>query len=87
MKINKIEDLIKTYSDYPKPGIIFFDLNSLFSSVEWNECIATLAKDCTKSHSKITHIIGIESSIMALSHLPMLRLYQAYQDYLRQAAL
>lgn len=61
MKVNKIEDLIKTYSDYPKPGITFFDLNSLFSSAEWNECIATLAKACTTSHPKITHIIGIES--------------------------
>ena len=56
-----ILDYIRVIPDYPKPGIDFYDLNSLFSSPGWHYYIEQLANECERKHHHITNIAGLES--------------------------
>jgi len=56
-----ILDYIRVIPDYPKPGIDFYDLNSLFSSPAWNYYIEQLANECERKHCHLTNIAGLES--------------------------
>jgi adenine phosphoribosyltransferase len=56
-----ILDFIRTIPDYPKKGVNFYDLNSLFSRGIWIDYIKDLASDSEKTFDNITNIIGIES--------------------------
>jgi len=58
-----IKQFIRTVPDYPVEGVNFYDLNSLFSSNVWGDCVRSLATDCEENFDDayITHIVGIES--------------------------
>ena len=58
---NYYEDFIRTVEDYPKEGIKFYDLNSLFASSVWPRVVRALVNELTDTIEDITHIIGIES--------------------------
>lgn len=55
-----ITDYIRVIPDFPKPGIQFFDMDSLFSSPVWPEVVM-------EAHQKLidvenpTHVLGMES--------------------------
>ena len=61
--MKNIKQFIRTVPDYPVKGVNFYDLNSLFSSTMWADCVRSLATDCEENFNDayITHIIGIES--------------------------
>lgn len=61
--MKQIKNFIRTVPDYPVEGINFYDLNSLFSSNVWGDCVRSLATQCEEDFdgSYITHIVGIES--------------------------
>ena len=63
MRSNKYKDLIKknirTVPDYPKEGINFYDLNSLFASDLWSPLVSEMYEEIY--HLQPTHIVGIES--------------------------
>ena len=63
MRSNKYKDLIKknirTVPDYPKEGINFYDLNSLFASDLWSPFVSEMYEEIY--HLQPTHIVGIES--------------------------
>ena len=59
MKKNLIDYNIRTIPDYPKKGINFYDLNSLFASDLWNPLISEINEEINSLHP--THIVGIES--------------------------
>lgn len=60
----RVTDYIRTVPDYPKEGIEFYDLNSLFASEVWGAivsdwCSALEYGGVFEKH--VTHIVGIES--------------------------
>tara|TARA_B100001057_G_scaffold262158_1_gene262396 strand:+ start:738 stop:1274 length:537 start_codon:yes stop_codon:yes gene_type:complete len=63
MRSNKYKDLVKknirTVPDYPKEGINFYDLNSLFASDLWSPLVSEMYEEIY--HLQPTHIVGIES--------------------------
>lgn len=59
MKKYLIEKNIRTVPDYPKEGVNFYDLNSLFASDLWNPLVSEINKEIYSLHP--THIVGIES--------------------------
>jgi len=58
--MENIEEYIRTVPDYPIKGVNFYDMNSLFSSPIWFECVEAIAYSVAE-HKTITHIVGIES--------------------------
>lgn len=61
--MKSIKKFIRTVPDYPVKGVNFYDLNSLFSSNVWGDCVRLLATQCEEKFDDayITHIVGIES--------------------------
>lgn len=59
-KIN-ILDFIRTVPNYPKEGINFYDLNSLFASGVFSDVMYDLSKMITDNTDYPTHIAGVES--------------------------
>ncbi len=55
------EDYIRTVNDYPKEGITFYDMNSLFASTVWPRVVRALVNITTDEMEDITHVVGIES--------------------------
>ena len=51
---------IREVPDFPKPGILFYDITPLLNNPE---CFRAIIDDCTQKyqHARITKIIGIES--------------------------
>ena len=64
-KIN-ILDFIRTVPNYPKEGINFYDLNSLFASNVFSDVMYDLSKMITDNTDYPTHIAGIESRGFAI---------------------
>jgi len=63
MKTNILE-YIRTVENYPKQGVEFYDLNSLFAQPIWNTCaneLATKIQSIFNKNGEITHVAGIES--------------------------
>ena len=58
-----VVDLCRTIPDYPKPGINFYDLNSVFASPAFHVMVESLARRLERDrHIKYpTHIVGVES--------------------------
>tara|TARA_Y100001938_G_scaffold147073_1_gene227471 strand:- start:1378 stop:1896 length:519 start_codon:yes stop_codon:yes gene_type:complete len=50
---------IRTVPNYPKEGVNFYDLNSLFASDLWNRFVRGMNAEISSIHP--THIVGIES--------------------------
>ena len=50
---------IRTVPNYPKEGVNFYDLNSLFASDLWNRFVREMNAEISSIHP--THIVGIES--------------------------
>ena len=59
----KILEHIRTIPNYPKEGINFYDLNSLFASEVFGIVIDELARKITSdsNFSYPTHVAGVES--------------------------
>lgn len=56
----KIDDLIRTVPDYPKPGIVFFDITTLLKDAKgFKQAIKKLSTLC--STLKIDKVAGIEA--------------------------
>jgi adenine phosphoribosyltransferase len=56
-----IKEYIRTVPDYPVAGVNFYDMNSLFASLAWNDCVRHFANTLSTNYKHITHIVGIES--------------------------
>jgi len=65
MDIN-ILDFIRTVPNYPKQGINFYDINSLFASSVFNKVIDELSQKVNQSTEYPTHIAGVESRGFAI---------------------
>lgn len=61
--MHKVTDLCRVVPDYPKPGINFYDLNSVFASNAFGSMIEKLARRLEKDPQiqYPTHIVGVES--------------------------
>ena len=56
------KDFIRIVKDYPKKGIDFYDMNSIFASKVWPRVIRNLVTELDENGlNDITHIVGIES--------------------------
>jgi len=56
-----IEQYIRTVSDYPVPGVNFYDMNSLFASPVWNSVVTTMVEVIDELYEAPSHIVGLES--------------------------
>ncbi len=56
-----IEQYIRTVSDYPVPGVNFYDMNSLFASPVWSSVVTTMVEVIDELYEAPTHIVGLES--------------------------
>lgn len=56
-----VKQFIRTVPDYPKAGINFYDVNSLFASDYWGTAAERLARKAEIEFPYATHIVGIES--------------------------
>lgn len=65
MDIN-ILDFIRIVPNYPKQGINFYDINSLFASSVFNKVIDELSQKVNQSTEYPTHIAGVESRGFAI---------------------
>ena len=60
MNIEKIENLINKIPDYPKPGILFYDISTLiFNKDAFSSCINYLAE--IASNYEFVHIASIDA--------------------------
>jgi adenine phosphoribosyltransferase len=70
-KINKedielIQKSVKKYNDFPKPGILFYDLFSLLncpklSQILYTNCMHKINEYCDSSNKKFNTIVGLDS--------------------------
>jgi len=56
-----IEQYIRTVSDYPVPGVNFYDMNSLFASPVWSSVVTTMVEVIDELYEAPSHIVGLES--------------------------
>ena len=56
-----IEQYIRTVSDYPVPGVNFYDMNSLFASPVWSSVVTTMVEVIDELYESPSHIVGLES--------------------------
>lgn len=56
-----IKEYIRTVPDYPVVGVNFYDMNSLFASPVWHDCVTHFSNVLPDKFKHITHIVGIES--------------------------
>lgn len=61
--MNEVTSLCRTIPDYPKEGINFYDLNSVFASSAFNVMVEKLARRLERDIDIQfpTHIVGVES--------------------------
>lgn len=57
----KLTDYARLVQDFPKPGVGFLDVNSLFASPAWNSVTAVMAQQHRETFRHTTHIVGLES--------------------------
>ena len=58
--MTELASYIRTVPDFPKPGILFYDITPLLNN---SDCFRAIIDECTQKYqdARITKIIGIES--------------------------
>ena len=59
----KLEDTIRTIPDFPKPGILFRDVTTLFKNPEaFHQLISNMAEDLKDKHVDV--VVGPEAHLL-----------------------
>lgn len=56
-----VQDIIKIFPDYPKEGINFYDINSVFASPHWPKYIQQMVDSVNAMPQRPTHLVAVES--------------------------
>ena len=61
-RLRLVQSRLRSYPDFPKPGILFYDLFSVLGDAEANEALMSVVKDVASGmKGKVDVVVGLDA--------------------------